>query len=134
MIFFNNFAQNIDRGYTLERPLQGGSNVYPQSMFWSKNKKNMSIPAYPSYIKVEFNGVYITQTCFPDEKRNYSRKLISKINTETDVTIKDQRVSSLCILYIFFFSQFYVPFKLSHSYRDESIGRWGENRTRGKTT
>ena len=35
----------------------------------------------------------------------------------------------------FFFIQFYVPFKLYHSYRDGSIGRWGENRsTRGKTT
>ena len=32
------FAQNIDCGYTLET-----SNVYPQSMFWSKNKKN-SLP------------------------------------------------------------------------------------------
>ena len=36
---FNIFAQNIDRGYTLEPPHQGGSNEYPQSMFWSKNKK-----------------------------------------------------------------------------------------------
>ena len=35
--------------------------------------------------------------------------------------------------FFFFFIQFYVPFKLFHSYRDESIGRWGENRsTRGK--
>ena len=33
------FAQNIDRGYTLEPPRRGGSNEYPQSMFWSKNKK-----------------------------------------------------------------------------------------------
>ena len=33
------FAQNIDFGYTLEPPLRGGSNEYPQSMFWSKNKK-----------------------------------------------------------------------------------------------
>ena len=33
------FAQNIDRGYTLEPPYRGGSNKYPQSMFWSKNKK-----------------------------------------------------------------------------------------------
>ena len=31
------FAQNIDCGYTLEPPHRGGSNVYPQSMFWSKN-------------------------------------------------------------------------------------------------
>ena len=32
------FAQNIDCGYTLEPPHLGGSNEYPQSMFWSKNK------------------------------------------------------------------------------------------------
>ena len=32
------FAQNI-----------GGSNEYPQSMFWSKNKKNRFTPAYPSF-------------------------------------------------------------------------------------
>ena len=30
------FAQIIDRGYTLEPPQGGGSNEYPQSMFWSK--------------------------------------------------------------------------------------------------
>ena len=34
------FAQDIDCGYTLEPPRRGGSNEYPQSMFWSKNKKN----------------------------------------------------------------------------------------------
>ena len=34
------FAQNIDCGYTLEPPRRGGSNEYPQSMFWSKNNKN----------------------------------------------------------------------------------------------
>ena len=63
------FAQNIDCGYTLEPPRRGGSNEYPQSMFWSKNKKNMYTPANPIffYIKVGFKGVYISQTCFPDE-------------------------------------------------------------------
>ena len=43
------FAQNIDCGYTLEPPQRGGSNEYPQSMFWSKNKKNSYTPAYPSF-------------------------------------------------------------------------------------
>ena len=43
------FAQNIDCGYTLEPPHRGGSNEYPQSMFWSKNKKNRYTPAYPSF-------------------------------------------------------------------------------------
>ena len=45
------FAQNIDCGYTLEPPRRGrgGSNEYPQSMFWSQNKKNRYTPAYPSF-------------------------------------------------------------------------------------
>ena len=66
------FAQNIDCGYTLEPPRRGGSNEYPQSMFWSKNKKNRYTPSgahIPQfcYIKVGFKGVYIKRTCFPDE-------------------------------------------------------------------
>ena len=43
------FAQNIDCRYTLEPPRRGSSNEYPQSMFWSKNKKNRFTPAYPSF-------------------------------------------------------------------------------------
>ena len=46
-VIFLIFAQNIDCGYTLEPPRRGGSNEYPQSMFWSKNKKNRYTPAYP---------------------------------------------------------------------------------------
>ena len=42
---FNILAQNIDCGYTLEPPRRGGSNEYPQSMFWSKNKK-IGIPLH----------------------------------------------------------------------------------------
>ena len=66
---FNIFAQNIDYGYTLEPARLGGSNEYPQSMFWIKNKENKYTLASPSffffYIKVGFNGVYISRTCFP---------------------------------------------------------------------
>ena len=43
------FAQNIDCGYTLEPPRRGGSNEYPQSMFWSKDKKNTYTPACPNF-------------------------------------------------------------------------------------
>ena len=43
------FSQNIDCGYTLEPPCQGGSNKYSQSMFWSNNNKNRYTPAYPSF-------------------------------------------------------------------------------------
>ena len=47
--FFHIFAQNIDCGYTLEPPQGGGSNEYPQSMFWSKNKKKKYTPVNPSF-------------------------------------------------------------------------------------
>ena len=33
------FAQIIDCGHTLEPHRRGGSYEYPQSMFWTKNKK-----------------------------------------------------------------------------------------------
>ena len=54
-------AQNIDCGYSLEPPRQGGSNEYPQSMFSSRNKKNNVYPRKPQfyYIKVGFKGVKI---------------------------------------------------------------------------
>ena len=37
-------AQNIDCGYSLEPLRRGGSNVYPQLMFLSRNKKNNVYP------------------------------------------------------------------------------------------
>ena len=73
MIIFNIFlifAQNINCGYTLEPPQLGGSNEYPQSMFWSKIKKKV-YPCKPQfyYIKVGCKGVFVTRTCFLDVKR-----------------------------------------------------------------
>ena len=66
-------AQNIDCGYTLEPPHRGGSNEYPQSMFWSKNKKKYVYPSKPHffYIKVGCKGVFITRTCYPDAMNVY---------------------------------------------------------------
>ena len=49
-LYFLIFAQkNKDCGYSLEPPRRGGSNEYPQSMFWSKNKKTGYTPAYPHF-------------------------------------------------------------------------------------
>ena len=47
--FFLIFAQKIDCGCTLELPQWGGSNEYPQSMFWSKNPKKTFTPVNPSF-------------------------------------------------------------------------------------
>ena len=69
LFFLNIFTYNFDCGYTLEPPRRGGSNEYPQSIFWSKNKKNGLTPAYPRVsIKVGFKWVFIERTCFPDGK------------------------------------------------------------------
>ena len=59
--YFHISAQNIDCGYSLEPPQQGGSNEYQQSMFLSRNKKNNVCPCKPQffYIKVGFKGVKI---------------------------------------------------------------------------
>ena len=66
------FAQNIDCGYTLEPPRRGGSNEYPQSMFWSNNKKNRYTPANPSLTIYKwgsrgytFHGHVFLMTCVP---------------------------------------------------------------------
>ena len=48
-LLFLFFAQNIDCGYTLEPPRQGGSNEYPKSMFWSKTKKKKYTPSNPIF-------------------------------------------------------------------------------------
>ena len=45
----NTFVQNIYCGYTFVSHRRGGSNEYPQSMFYSKNKKNRYTPANPSF-------------------------------------------------------------------------------------
>ena len=64
--YFLIFAQNIDCGYSLEPPHQGGSSGYPQSMFLVSNKRNNVYPCKPEfyYIKVGFNGVKIYRYVF----------------------------------------------------------------------
>ena len=46
---FHISAQNIDCRYSLEPPRRGGSNEYPQSVFWSRNKNNNVYPCKPSF-------------------------------------------------------------------------------------
>ena len=89
------FAQNIDRGYTLEPPHRGGSNEYPQSMFKSKNKKIMSCKPQFYYIKVGCKGVYISRTCLHDA---FTTRLRNKLLTVPCVT------SVVIILLIFHLS------------------------------
>ena len=58
---FHISTKNIDCEYSLELPRQGGSNEYPQSMFFSRNKKNNVHPCKPQFycIKEWFKRVKI---------------------------------------------------------------------------
>ena len=47
--FFHISAQNIDCGYSLEPPRRGGSNEYPQSVFWAEIRKIIYTPVNPSF-------------------------------------------------------------------------------------
>ena len=63
--------------------MRGGFNEYPQSMFWSKNKKNRYTPRIPRffYIKVGYKGVYISRTCFPDENMRFCINPLQNFST-----------------------------------------------------
>ena len=49
LIFFHISTQNIDYVYLLEPPRRGGSNEYPQSMFWAEIRKIMYTPVNPRF-------------------------------------------------------------------------------------
>ena len=46
---FQDSTQNIECEYSLEPPRRGGSNEYPQSMFWAEIRKIMNTPVNPSF-------------------------------------------------------------------------------------
>ena len=46
---FHISAQNIDYGNSLEPPRRGGSNEYPQSMFYAVIRKITYTPVNPSF-------------------------------------------------------------------------------------
>ena len=86
---------NIDCGYTLELPQQGGSKEYPQSMFWrkKKNKKNWyCIPQFYN-IKVGYKGVFISRTCFREAE-------IRQDSYQLDYSLFNFKAISHCIVWL----------------------------------
>ena len=67
---FLGFAQNIDCGYMLELPRRGTE--YPQSIFWSKNKKICILLHTPVVLLISWR-------CFPDEELLKSRSIKGEV-------------------------------------------------------
>ena len=63
-LIFLFLIQNIHCGYTLEPPLQGGSNVYPQCMFRAKTLKISKLFKEISIFASEKNSLYIAWASF----------------------------------------------------------------------
>ena len=49
LIFFLFLLKNTDCVYSLEPPRRGGSNEYPQSMFWAEIRKIIYTPVNPTF-------------------------------------------------------------------------------------
>ena len=66
-------AQNIDCGYPLEPPRRGGSNEYPQSMFWAeiwkKKKKNQIFDLKACCFLVVKFSIYLNRRVFVTVRR-----------------------------------------------------------------
>ena len=100
-LFFLFLLENIDCGYTLEPlgdcgyalepPRRGGSNVYPQSMFSSKNKKNIknflkfSIENF-QFLQFQIN-LYITRGCFRNGHENLHGMSVNGYFSNTDSSV-----------------------------------------------
>ena len=85
---FNIFAQNIYMycGYMFEPPHQGSCNEYPQSIFFSKNDKNMYTTVHPSF----------TLRCFPDAFSWFSKDAAQTPSISHKITLQNL----LCLLFI----------------------------------
>ena len=88
-LFFLFLLQNIDCGYLLEPPRRGGSNVYPQSMFWAKIRKIPKIFCSFQFLQLKKN-LYITWACFRNGVKETNliprNKLASLFQTGTKST------------------------------------------------
>ena len=63
-IIFLIFAQNIDCGYSLEPPRRGGSNEYPQSMFWAELWKISDFLSENFHVLMVKFSVYLNRNVF----------------------------------------------------------------------
>ena len=63
--FFLFQLKNIDCGYSLEPPRRGGSNEYPQSMFWAEIRKisDFFLPKKFPFLVVKFS-IYLNRWVF----------------------------------------------------------------------
>ena len=70
-IIFHISARNIDCWYWLEPPRRGGSNEYPQSLFWAEIWKNIGVFVSEKFqfLEVKFS-IYLNRSVFVMKRSN----------------------------------------------------------------
>ena len=81
---FSYFCSKTDYWYPLE---------HPQSMFWSRNKKNNVYHCKPQfyYIKIGFKGVKIIKACFRDKHLSSNFRKVYVASSYVKVTSKNMQ-------------------------------------------
>ena len=138
---FNSTSRYLDDLLNIDIPYFGGmiNQIYPPKLQMKKtNISDTEAPFLDLQLSVA-NGFVSTKIY--DKRDDFDFDIVNFPCLDGDVPRRASYGVYISQLIRFarvcnhFFIQFYVPFKPFHSYRDGSIGRWGENRsTRGKTT
>ena len=118
-IFFFFLLQNIDYGYSLEPPRRGGSNVYPQSMFWAKRRKIANFSTENFHFLQLKKYLYIAWACIIimcSEHGCHVKTVILQQNILAQVSenltsysfFKDRNTRNNCVTYFFFSIMFSI--------------------------
>ena len=86
----------MDCGYSLEPPRRGGSNGYPQSMFLSRNMKNIRVFYLKifSFLEVKFS-VYLNRCVFVMTCKNIGSRRLDMSYCNRHNTVKPQLLENL---------------------------------------
>ena len=83
-IIFLISLKNIDCGYSLEPPRRGGSNEYPQSMFWAEIWKDQRfLSEYFQFLEMKFS-TYLHRCVFVMNMEVYAH-MLQVVHTEQNI-------------------------------------------------
>ena len=95
-IIFIISALNIDCGYSLEPPLRGGSNEYPQSMFWADIWKISEYFYLKIFLFLEVTFSLYLKVCF----RNVDMVLLADTNIDTNMLTATHNFINMSAIYL----------------------------------
>ena len=123
-IIFLISAQNINCGYSLEPPRRGGSNEYPQSMFWAEIWKISDFFIWKFHFLVAKFSIYLNRRVFVMTHHKPSDKTIEyndfSYSKEKNILFRCKPSTNKSVFFFVFFFFFY-PDSWKAKSTDESL-------------